>query len=489
MEKIKEIVKKIFSLSENVKAMIAFMICNFFQRGISVLTTPIFTRILSAEQYGYYSIFNSWLDIISVFATLKLGGSVYMQALVKYEDRKDEFTTSTMGLGTLSVVCFATIYVCLKKYINSFLGLNTFVVSMILILCWTGLLFELWSAQQRIEYKYKAFTILTIFTSILKPLFGILTVLLVTDFKVEGRIFSQTIIEVIAYFWIVILFMKRNRHLFNIVFWKYSLSLNIPLIPHYLTRIALNQCDRVMINYMVGYSAAGIYSLGHSLAWLLTLITNSILNTLNPWIFQCIKKKQYNKIGIIFHGLLILVAVTGLILIITAPEIVSSFAPEEYRDAIWVIPALCMSVYFMFLYSLFASFEYYFEKTNYLMIASGLGGILNVVLNYCFIKIFGMIAAGYTTLICYIFYAIVHFLCAKMILKKQQIVEKVYSINIIVAISTVFVCLGFGAMFIYNQPVIRYMCVFATIVGIIINKNRIKSIIYEIGRSSEKNKY
>ena len=78
-------IKKQFEeLSTQMKATLAFMMCSFFQRGISILTTPIFTRLLTANEYGFYSIFNSWLEIISVFTTLKLAGSVFMQALVKY---------------------------------------------------------------------------------------------------------------------------------------------------------------------------------------------------------------------------------------------------------------------------------------------------------------------------------------------------------------------------------------------------------------------
>ena len=65
---IQKLKSKIDSLSLPVKASIAFMLCSFLQRGISTLTTPIFTRILTTEQYGYYNIFNSWLENFKTFA-------------------------------------------------------------------------------------------------------------------------------------------------------------------------------------------------------------------------------------------------------------------------------------------------------------------------------------------------------------------------------------------------------------------------------------
>ena len=38
-----------------VKAGFAFTLCNVLQRGIQFLITPIYTRVLSTEQYGEYS--------------------------------------------------------------------------------------------------------------------------------------------------------------------------------------------------------------------------------------------------------------------------------------------------------------------------------------------------------------------------------------------------------------------------------------------------
>ena len=41
---------------------------------------------------------------------------------------------------------------------------------------------------------------------------------------------------------------------------------NLPLVPHYLSGAILNTADRIMIEKMVGASAAGIYSLAYSVS-------------------------------------------------------------------------------------------------------------------------------------------------------------------------------------------------------------------------------
>lgn len=90
MRKIFKIYKK---LSLPVKASLWYMLCSIFQKGISVLTTPIFTRIMTTEQYGLVTIYNSWESIITVFATLNFTAGVFNNAMIRYENDRDGYTS------------------------------------------------------------------------------------------------------------------------------------------------------------------------------------------------------------------------------------------------------------------------------------------------------------------------------------------------------------------------------------------------------------
>ena len=50
-----------------VRAGIWLTLCSLIQKGISVITVPVFTRILSTEDYGLVSVFVSWTNIIILF--------------------------------------------------------------------------------------------------------------------------------------------------------------------------------------------------------------------------------------------------------------------------------------------------------------------------------------------------------------------------------------------------------------------------------------
>ena len=70
-----------------------------------------------------------------------------------------------------------------------------------------------------------------------------------------------------------------------------------------------------------------------------------------------------------------------MVVIAFAPEVVRILAPNEYFEAIWVIPPLATSVFFIFLYTLFANIEFYYEENKFIMIASIIAAILNIILN------------------------------------------------------------------------------------------------------------
>ena len=64
-----KIITKYRQMQLPAKAAIWFLICSFLQKGISVITTPIFTRLLTTAEYGQYNVFNSWFSIVNIFVS------------------------------------------------------------------------------------------------------------------------------------------------------------------------------------------------------------------------------------------------------------------------------------------------------------------------------------------------------------------------------------------------------------------------------------
>ena len=470
---IKTAMNRFRDASPAVKASMAYMVCTFLQKGVSLLTTPIFTRLLTTEQYGYYSVYNSWLAVIKIFSTLMLAGTVYMQAVVKFQEDRDRMTSAVAGLGTMTTLLVTLIYILFRQQINALLDVDTLIMTCILITAWEELILDLWAVQQRVDYAWKRLVALTLGVTIVKPVLGIVSVLATEVFKAEARIVSSVVVDVIAYSGFFVLFIRRGKTLFDRKYWKYFLAFSLPLVPHFLTRIVLNHSDTLMIKALCGESPAGVYNLAHSLAWMLTLVTNALLNTINPWVFQRIRERTFDKIGGAAYLTSALVAGAGLCLTCVAPEVVRIFAPAEYHDAVWLIPPLVASVFFTYLYSLFSDFEYYYEAKTNILLASIEGGVLNIILNYVFIRRFGYIAAGWTTMTCFVFLAGAHFVAMRRILRKKEGGVKAIALQPVLLITAAFLLLSALCMLTYDLPVLRYGVLLAAAAVILWQRDRI----------------
>lgn len=471
-----KIKNKYQNMPVQVRASLWFLICSFLQKGISMLSTPMFTRILTTTEYGAYNVFNSWLGIITIFVSLSLSGGVYTQGLVKYEHDRKVFSSSLQGLTTTLTILWTVVYFTFRSFWNGLLGLSTVQILAMLIMIWTTAIFGFWSNEQRVEYKYKALVIITLLVSLFKPIIGVIFVLLAHD-KVTARILGLVLVELVGYSGLYILQMKRGKVFFSAQYWKYALAFNLPLIPHYLSQIVLSSADRIMISKMIGDSEAGIYSLAYALSSIMLLFNSSLMQTLNPWIYQKIKAKRIKEIEPVAYTSLIIVATVNLMLILLAPEAVALFAPNAYHEAIYAIPPIALSVYFMYSYDLFAKFAFYYEKTNLIMIASVIGAILNIILNYIFIDMFGYIAAGYTTLVCYMVYSIAHYKLMNIVCEHNCEGIKPYDTRRILVITVPFVAAGFVFLATYDYPIVRYGIIVIAIIIAAVLRNRIIGVL------------
>ena len=474
------------NISAPVKASFWFMICGFMQRGISVLTTPIFTRLLTTEQYGTYSVFNSWLEVLTVFITLKLAAGVFTQGLVKNEEDRDVFTSSLLGLATTSTFAWLVIYLLFHRAVNALLDLSTLLMLAMFAMMWSTIAYNFWSARERVDYKYRNLVILTIIVSVMKPVLSILAILMTPVYKAEARILALAAVEVAAYTGLFIHLMRKGKVFYHKKYWIYALKFNLPLIPHYLSKTVLNHSDRLMIKAIVGSSAAGVYSLAYNISSILLIFNNSVTNSLTPWIYKSIKGEKIKNIGPICYMILAMIGGINLFLIAIAPEAVAVFAPRSYGDAIWAIPPVTMSVFFQFMYSLFASFEFYYEKTRWVMAASVIGAVLNVVLNAVFIPIYGYIAAAYTTLFCYFVYSMLHYVFMRKVCRKYADDVQPFRLSVILGMSAGFVALGFALMALFPWPAIRFALLLVACVVIFLNRARLMQALKVLRKGKQK---
>ncbi len=79
-----EFINKYKRISIQTKAAIWFSLCNLFIKGISFITVPLFTRIMSNEEYGTLSLFLAYEQIAMILATWEIQMGAYQKGIFKY---------------------------------------------------------------------------------------------------------------------------------------------------------------------------------------------------------------------------------------------------------------------------------------------------------------------------------------------------------------------------------------------------------------------
>lgn len=466
-------------MSPAVRAGLWFTLCNLLQKGISFITVPIFTRIMSTEDYGLYSIYISWYSVMTIFATLHLSYYVFNKGLVKYEDDRENFVVSIQSLSAVVTLCFIILYLLFRDIIDSL----TKMPSAMMICMLVQILFEppvlYWTARKRFEYKYQAVVAVTIALSLLNPIIGIILIKIgLFSNDAIARAFSLALVSALFGITIGYSIIKKADKPFNTRYWKYALAFNLPLIPHYLSTTILSSADRIMIGDMCGKTEAAIYSVAYAIGMVCTLFSQAIHQAYLPWLYKRMKVEDYRGIPKISNAFMAIIIAILSLLISFAPEVVLIVGSRKYIDAMWAIPPVCGSIFFIFLQNLFANIEYYYEKTKLIAAASVGVAVLNVVLNYVFIRIFGFIAAAYTTLICYIIYAIIHYFVMAHICKQNDVkVRTLFDMKTVCIFSTSMIVIVGVMLILYHYPAIRYLVIASIICLFAIN---IKTIIHMI---------
>lgn len=195
----KTLINKYKNLSTPLKASMWFIFCSFLQKGVSLIVTPFFTRLLSTEEYGQYTLYNSWLGILTIIATFKVTETVFNKSMVKASDEEKEGVLKSYQLLLLVLwLAFFAVYIIFHHWIDTAFGLPSRMIVVMFIEIFFTATINLWSAYQRYRYKYVLLVTITLLVSILNPALGFVAVLHMSDrafARVLGIAVSQEWLE------------------------------------------------------------------------------------------------------------------------------------------------------------------------------------------------------------------------------------------------------------------------------------------------------
>ncbi|WP_204567812.1 lipopolysaccharide biosynthesis protein [Collinsella tanakaei] len=473
-------------VGREAKSAVAFTFASVFSRGLAVVSMPIFTRIMSTAEIGVVSLYNSWFSMISVVATLALSSGGYSLAMKEFADERDKYESSVLSLTSLMALLLAGIYFAAPDFWSSFTGLPPHLMGLMLVGFLVSPAWDFWTLRQRYEYKYRLASLLTVIEAVAATALSVAVVLKLgsmgSDSIAEGRLFGNysVVYGFCTVAWLVT--MARGRTFFDARYWRYSLSLSLPLIGYSIASQVLGVSDRVLIANMVGQSEAGIYGTLYSASTISTFVWTAINSSFIPYLYQHIEEEGHQGIRRTSLQLLMGFGAVSVVISWLGPEIIRVLATEEYMIALDIMPPIAAGVFLTSVSNMYSNVLVYHHRTKYIMFSAVAAAVVNIVLNLTLIPVFGYKVAAWVTLVGYVALVLPQYLWAQRAAAEEGRKTPVYNNRLIFVVSLVVICLIMLGLVFYQLATIRYLaCALLVIVGIVAAAK-----IYRGGKNVEK---
>ena len=445
-------------------------------RSISIVTTPIFTRLLSTSDYGIVTAFTSWYSLLLPICSLNLTYSI-PKAKQDFEGELKQYITSMSILSVVFTAVISMFALLNIDYTTKILGFEPVIVGMLIAYLISMEIIQLFQTECRFLYKFKENVLISIIITVGSVLASLFFIIVYQSKKYYGRILGIIIPVILIAIFIIFRscicknFPKKISKMFS--YWKYGMWISVPLIFHVVSLGILTQSDRVLIATMRGNAEAGIYGLSYQYGILISVITNAISEAWQPWFFDIYRENEIEKINMNIPQITELGCIVCLGCIAISPEAIWILGGNAYKSGVWVVTPVALSILCQYVYSHYVNVEMYYKKNIYISIGTAVAAITNIILNYVFIPQYGFVAAGYTTFVSYIILMVLHCFIVIKVMKKN-IYKNVYLFSAI--IFTAVMALIFTLLF--NMIILRYglLCIIL-VIYIIRNRKILKDII------------
>ena len=325
-------------LRRPAKASLWYIGAGSLTKAVGVLTTPIFTRLLSESEYGQFSLYISWLGLASIICSSVSQGSVIYKGIEKYKNKNESFIFSALmvSFGFCGIICL------LLLSFSRFLGLDFALSALISVqlICDTAVSVNI--AKRRYNYQYLSVTAISVIQAICAPFLGIALVS-GGGLGYVGRIYGVLLASVFIAIPLIIITARSGVATLNKEMSLFLIKSAAPVLPVAVSSSISSQADKLLITAFMGKSALARYSVAHSLGSGLIMTIGALGSALNPWIVRKIKSGQVSVVSRLLERGVMILSASVLFLIGGSPEVMMVLAPKSYLDALPAVTPIAIS--------------------------------------------------------------------------------------------------------------------------------------------------
>ena len=367
---------------------------------ITFFLLPVYTAVLSNEEYGVVDLLNTLTSLLLPIVTLQIEQGIFRYLIDCRENNEKQIkliTTIIRFMIIQSIACIV-IFLCVSPFIHN--EYKYFLIANLLMGIFSSLLLQICRGLgDNATYAIGSF-ITGAFTVVLNVIF-----IVAFRWGAYGMLGATAISNFIC---AVYIFLKRKIYKyikpkqFDKKILKEIIKYSVPLIPNMISWWIVSASDRTIISAVIGIAQNGIYSAANKFSGVFTTLYSVFNLTWTESASININSEDrdefFSKIldfVIRFFGCLCL----GTIAVM--PFAFNILINEKFAEAYYQIPILILGSVFNILVSFVGSIYVAKKLTKEIAKTSVISAVINIFVNIVLIKSIGLYAASISTVIAY----------------------------------------------------------------------------------------
>ncbi len=397
-----------------LKSLSIYTIASFLNAGIPFFLLPILTNVLlpsDLEKLFILQIIVQFLIPIVCLGNNHLVSVDYFK--IDFEDFKSLFSTALI-VPFIGLFLFTLIIYFFSPFLSNLFNIPPFWFYLTPLFAFLFFVPNLYLLMIRNMKKPIKFAIFQIFWTLSNLTLSILFVVYLS-YGWEGRIMGVVISNIIFFLVGILLLFKLNlvvksikkQHFKNILFF------GIPLIFHQLGGLIVNKSDAFFIDIMCAEGQLGIYMVGYQIGMIIMILQAALEKAWTPHLFSKLKNENFDKVKMVkvIYLIWVLLIFSAFVLSLIAPLLFKYYITNPvYKTSIKFVFWIALSYSFLGIYKTLTGFIFYLKKNKVLATLTLSNAIVNLILNYFLINIYGTIGAAYATLISMIGISLIAFI-------------------------------------------------------------------------------
>lgn len=384
-------------LAKNTVIIAIGKICTQF---ISFLLLPVYTALLSTEDYGVVDLLNTYVSLLLPIVILQVDQGTFRFLIdVRNDENKKKEIISTTLFG---VFIQSVIYLALFRLFAGFIHNNyKYFLASNVVAC----IFSVTMLQIARGLGNNTLYALGSFLTASVMLFLNIVFVVIIRLGATGMLLSNFVANIICtIFLFVVLKIYKYFRIKEVKFdiFKKLIRYSVPLVPNSISWWIFNASDRTVVSYILGVGINGIYSAANKFSGIYITFYNIFNMTWTESASMHINDEDSvdfftNTVDLMFR----LFSALCFGIIATMPFVFPIMVNKKFDAAYYQIPILMLAALFNVVVGLYSVIYIAKKMTREVAKTSIISAIINIIVNIALIKIIGLYAASISTAIAY----------------------------------------------------------------------------------------